>query len=164
MDSEIPSSNPDPTPPPVQPGNEAPTAETTSTPNQLQLHFRERFESLLPTIQKEWPEVARHSLEATRGSFDQVAEAISHQTGFAIDAVKGQLLDLLHTTTDRAQQLGDSLQPLEEQLERLLDELNGTLRPKITKPVRERPLVSIGIAAGVGLLVGLLLRSGRRSA
>ena len=150
--------------PAVQAGDGTATADATPTANQVQLYFRERFESLLPTIQKEWPEVARHTLEATRGSFDQVVEAISHQTGVATDAVKGQLLDLLHLTTDKAQQLGDSLQPLEEQLERLLDELNGTLRPKITKPVRERPLVSIGIAAGVGLLVGLLLRSGRRSA
>jgi ElaB/YqjD/DUF883 family membrane-anchored ribosome-binding protein len=165
MDSESPNGNPVTSPDPVaQPGDAVATAEAPSTANQLQLHFRERFESLLPTIQKEWPDVARHTLEATRGSFDQVVEAISHQTGHATDAVKGQLLDLLHVTTDKAQQLGDSLQPLEEQLERLLDELNGTLRPKITKPVRERPLVSIGIAAGVGLLVGLLLRSGRRSA
>lgn len=168
MDSETANVSPDispdsPAKPPTD-GNGTATAEAPSTANQLQLYFRERFDNLLPTIQKEWPEVARHTLEATRGSFDQVVEAISHQTGVASDAVKSQLLDLLHVTSEKAQQLGDSLQPLEAQLERLLDELNGTLRPKITKPVRERPLVSIGIAAGVGLLVGLLLRSGRRSA
>ena len=48
--------------------------------------------------------------------------------------------------------------------EQLLDDLNSTLLPKIEKPVRERPLLALGVAAGVGLIVGLLLNSGRRSA
>jgi hypothetical protein len=60
--------------------------------------------------------------------------------------------------------VGDSLRSLEEQLESLLDELNSTLRPRIEKPVRDRPLVSLGIAAGVGFVAGLLLASRRRSA
>ena len=55
------------------------------------------------------------------------------------------------------------LEPLEAQLESLLDELNATLRPRIEKPVRDKPLMAIGIAAGVGVLLGLLLASGRRS-
>ena len=67
-------------------------------------------------------------------------------------------------TTEQAGQVVDGLRPLEEQLEGLLDELNTTLRPRIEKPVREKPLLAISIAAGVGLLVGLLLSSGRRSA
>jgi ElaB/YqjD/DUF883 family membrane-anchored ribosome-binding protein len=53
---------------------------------------------------------------------------------------------------------------MEAQLESLLDELNATLRPRIEKPVRERPLLAIGIATGVGVVLGLLLASGRRSA
>ncbi|MFN5118306.1 MAG: YqjD family protein [Cyanobacteriota bacterium] len=130
----------------------------------LQAAFRERFEALLPTIQQEWPEVARHTLEATRGSLDHVVEAISRQTGVTSAGVRQQLLDLVHVTTDQAHQVADSLKPLEEQLEHLLDDLNTTLRPRIEKPVRERPLMALGIAAGVGMLLGMLLSSGRRSA
>lgn len=126
--------------------------------------FRDRFESLLPSIQQEWPEVARHTLEATRGSFDSVVEVIARQTGRTSEGVKQQLLDLLQVTGDQAHQLADSLRPLEEQLEQLLDDLNASLRPRIEKPVRERPLMALGVAAGVGVLVGLLLASGRRSA
>jgi ABC-type transporter Mla subunit MlaD len=145
-------------------GPEASSNDQPATPPILQTVFRERFDSLLPTIQKEWPEVARHTLEATRGSFDQLVEVISRQTGGATPRVKQQLLDLIEATTHQAQQMGDSLKPLEEQLDQLLDDLNRTLRPKLEKPVRERPLVALGVAAGVGLLLGLLLSPGRRSA
>ena len=126
--------------------------------------FQESFEALLPSIQHQWPEVTRHTLEATRGSFDHVVEVISRQTGVTSAGVKQQLLDLLQVTTQQAGQVAETLRPLEEQLESLLDELNSTLRPRIEKPVRERPLLALGIAAGVGLLVGLLLSPGRRSA
>jgi ElaB/YqjD/DUF883 family membrane-anchored ribosome-binding protein len=141
-----------------------PPAPAPSSDSLTASQFRERFESLLPSIQQEWPEVARHTLEATRGSFDSVVEVIARQTGRTSEAVKQQLLELVQVTGDQAHQLADSLRPLEQQLEQLLDDLNASLRPRIEKPVRERPLMALGVAAGVGVLVGLLLASGRRSA
>ncbi len=98
--------------------------------------FRDRFETLIPTIQREWPAVARQTLEATRGSFDEVVEVIAEQTGRTSSGVQAQLLELVAVTGDQASRLADSLRPLEEQLEGLLDELNSNLRPKIEKPVR----------------------------
>ncbi|MGB7563487.1 MAG: hypothetical protein WBM08_01925 [Prochlorococcaceae cyanobacterium] len=136
---------------------------TSDSPSGSHDRFRERFETLLPTIQKEWPQVARDTLEATRGSFDEVVSVITEKTGRTAHGVQEQLLELLHLAGDQTRQLADSLEPLERQLENLLDELNSSLRPKIEKPVREKPLVALGIAAGVGLLTGLLLASGRRS-
>jgi ElaB/YqjD/DUF883 family membrane-anchored ribosome-binding protein len=65
---------------------------------------------------------------------------------------------------EQTQRIAQNLDPFEDQLERLLDELDATLRPKLERPVRERPLLALGIAAGVGLLTGLLLSSARRSA
>jgi ElaB/YqjD/DUF883 family membrane-anchored ribosome-binding protein len=152
-------------------GGDGGVADSGGGPSPV-LQFRERFESLLPGIQREWPEVARHTVEATRGSLDHAVEVISRQTGHASDVVRARLLDLVRATGDQAQQVGDTvaqqvsdtLRPLEEQLESLLDDLNTTLRPKIEKPVRDRPLLALGVAAGVGLLAGLLLASGRRSA
>ena len=131
----------------------APEPAVSAQAQQAQNQFRERFESLLPTIQREWPEVARHTLEATRGSFDHVVEVISRQSGVTTAGVKQQLLDLVNVTGEQAGHVVDSLRPLEEQLEHLLDELNSTLRPRIEKPVRERPLMALGIAAGVALVL-----------
>jgi hypothetical protein len=126
--------------------------------------FRERFEAMIPTIQQEWPDVARHTLEATRGSLDEVVAVIAAQTGRTATAVQGQLLDLLEVAEEQTHRIADNLEPLEDQLERLLDELDATLRPKLERPVRERPLLALGIAVGVGLFAGLLLGSARRSA
>ncbi len=125
--------------------------------------FSERFESLLPSIQKRWPDVALQTLEATCGSLDEVVRVIAQQSAIANSSgVREQLEELLNVAGDRTKDLADSLEPLEKQLEDLLDELNSTLRPKLETPVRNRPLLAVGIAAGVGILMGLLLSSGGR--
>ncbi len=126
--------------------------------------FSESFESLLPRIQERWPDVAKQTLEATRGSLDEVVRVISQQSSFtASEGVREQLEGLLDIATVRTKDFADSLEPLEHQLEELLDELNRSLRPRIEKPVRDRPLLAVGIAAGIGLMVGVLLFGGRRS-
>ena len=88
--------------------------------------FRDRFESLVPEIQQRWPEVTQQALEATRGSFDEVVQLLSKHSNRAGHVVSIQLEELLHQAGDRTKHLADSLDPLEEQLERLLDELNQT--------------------------------------
>ena len=139
------------------------SADASEDSQDLAYSFRDRFESLLPEIKKRWPEVTHQALEATRGSFDEVVHLISSQSDRAASLVTAQLEDLLHQAGDRTRNLADNLDPLEEQLEHLLDELNRTLRPKLEKPVRDRPLMSLAVAAGVGILVGALLSGGRRS-
>ena len=134
-----------------------------SRPDLSEQWFSERFESLLPRIQERWPNLAKQTLEATRGSLDELVRVISQDSGKTSQGVQEQLEDLFNTASDRTKDLADSLEPLEKQLEELLDELNTTLRPRIEKPVRQRPLVAIGIATGIGVLLGVLLAGGRRS-
>ncbi len=38
--------------------------------------FRDHFETLVPEIQRRWPEVTHQALEATRGSFDEVVHLL----------------------------------------------------------------------------------------
>ena len=75
----------------------------------------------------------------------------------------GELEEILDSASDTTKNLAESLEPLEKQLEDLLDELNTTLRPKIEKPVRARPLLAIGMATGIGIILGILLSGGKRS-
>ena len=126
-------------------------------------NFRERFDSLLPSIRERWPDLAEQTLEATRGSMDEVARLIEQNTGLTSQGVREQLEELMQTAEVSGRQLADSLDPLEQQLEQLLDELNSTLRPRIERPVRQRPLLALGIALGFGIVLGSMLRGGRRS-
>ena len=125
--------------------------------------FAEQFDNLLPKIQERWPDLARQTLEATKGSLDELIHVISIHSGKNSFGVKQQLEEIFHSATDTTRGLAESLEPLEKQLEDLLDELNCTLSPKIETPVRKRPLLAIGIAAGIGVLFGILLGGGRRN-
>ena len=125
--------------------------------------FSEQFESLLPKIQERWPDMAKQTLEATKGSLDDLINVIALHSGKNSFGVKKQLEELFQSASDTTKGLAESLEPLEKQLEDLLDELNSTLRPRIEKPVRKRPLLAIGIAAGIGVLLGLLINGGRRN-
>tara|TARA_B100000579_G_scaffold374186_1_gene338260 strand:- start:309 stop:773 length:465 start_codon:yes stop_codon:yes gene_type:complete len=125
--------------------------------------FTEQFDNLLPKIQEKWPDLAKQTLEATKGSLNELIHVISIHSGKNTFGVKEQLEEIFHSATDTTRGLAESLEPLEKQLEDLLDELNTTLRPRIEKPVRKRPLLAIGIAAGIGVLFGILLGGGSRN-
>ena len=125
--------------------------------------FNEQFDNLVPKIQERWPDLAKQTLEATKGSLDDLINVIAAHSGKNSYGVKEQLEEIFHSATDTTKGLAESLEPLEKQLEDLLDELNTTLRPRIEKPVRKRPILAIGIAAGIGVLFGILLGGGRRN-
>ena len=125
--------------------------------------FTEQFDNLLPKIQERWPDLAKQTLEATKGSLEDLINVISLHSGKSSFGVREQLEEIFHSASDTTKGLAESLEPIEKQLEDILDELNSTLRPRIEKPVRERPLLAIGIAAGIGVLFGILLSGGRRN-
>ena len=125
--------------------------------------YTEQFDNLLPKIQERWPDLAKQTLEATKGSLDDLINVISTHSEKNSFGVKEQLEEIFHSATDTTKGLAESLEPLEKQLEDLLDELNSTLRPRIEKPVKNRPLLAIGIAAGIGVLFGILLSGGKRN-
>ena len=93
--------------------------------------FNEQFENLLPKIQERWPDLAKQTLEATKGSLDDLINVISVHSGKNSFGVREQLEEILNSATDTTRGLAESLEPLEKQLEDLLDELNSTLRPRI---------------------------------
>ncbi len=124
---------------------------------------REKLDSLIPLIREKWPTIAQQTLEATKGGIDDLVGVIANQTGSSANGIKNQLFEIIDSIQDNSwEQISDKIEPIESQLEELLDELNKTLRPKIESPIRNKPILSIAIAAGIGLLIGTIITSGRK--
>ena len=122
----------------------------------------EKIDSLLPLIKEKWPTIAQKTLETTKGSIDDLIEVIAKNTGSSAVGVKRQLFEIIDSIKENKWEIAEKIEPIESQLEELLEELNNTLRPKIESPIRKQPILSIAIAAGVGLLLGTILTSGRK--
>ena len=122
----------------------------------------EKLDSLIPLIQKRWPFIAKQTIEASKGKIDDLVNVISSHTGKSSAGIKEQLFDIIDSIQANNWEIGEHIEPIETQLEELLDELNKTLRPKIESPIRQKPILSIAIAAGIGLLIGSIISSGRK--
>ena len=122
----------------------------------------EKIDSLIPLIKEKWPTIAQQTLEATKGSIDDLVEVIASHSGASAIGIKSQLFEIIDSIRENNWEISEKIEPFESQLEELLEELNNTLRPKIESPIRKKPLLSIAIAAGIGLLIGTLLNNGRK--
>ena len=122
----------------------------------------EKLDSLIPLIQERWPSIAKQTIEASKGKIDDLINIISNQTGKSSEGIKEQLFDIIDSIQANNWEIGEHIEPIESQLEELLDELNKTLRPKIERPIRKKPILSIAIAASIGLLIGSIISSGRK--
>ena len=122
----------------------------------------EKIDSLIPLIKEKWPNIAQQTLEATKASIDDLVEVISSHSGTSAIGIKRQLYEIIDSIRENNWEISDKIEPIESQLEELLEELNNTLRPKIESPIRKKPLLSIAVAAGIGLLIGTILNSGRK--
>ena len=45
------------------------------------MFFKQEFDELLPKIQEQWPDLAKQTLEATKGSLDEMVRVISQHSG-----------------------------------------------------------------------------------
>jgi len=122
----------------------------------------EKLDSLIPLIQERWPSIAKQTIEASKGKIDDLVNIIANHTGKSSAGIKEQLFDIIDSIQANNWEIGEHLEPIESQLEELLDELNKTLRPKIERPIQKKPILSIAIAASIGVLIGSIISSGRK--
>ena len=124
--------------------------------------LRDKLDNLIPLIQEKWPTIAAKTIEATKGSIDELVKVIELNTGNSALGIKKQLFEIIDSIQSNNWEISEHIEPIESQLEELLDELNQTLRPKIESPIKQKPILSIAIAAGIGLIIGTLINTGRK--
>ena len=99
--------------------------------------LREKIDSLIPLIKEKWPTIAQQTIEATRGSIDDLVEVIASHSGTSKIGIKSQLFEIIDSIKENNWEISEKIEPIESQLEELLEELNNTLRPKIESPIRK---------------------------
>ena len=124
--------------------------------------IQEKLDNLVPLIQEKWPDIAQQTIKATKGGIDELSQVIAKHTGKSSVGIQKQLFEIIDNLQIKNWEINDQLEPIENQLEDLLDELNKTLRPKIENPIRKKPILSIAIAAAVGIVIGSILNLGRK--
>ena len=124
--------------------------------------LRKKIDNLIPIIKEKWPNIAQQTLETAKGNIDELVEVIASHTGSSTSGIKNQLFEIIDSIQENNWELSEKIEPIENQLEELLDELNNTLRPKLESPIRKKPILSIAIAAGIGLIIGSLINSGKK--
>ena len=145
--------------PPKEVKEKVDTSATPEVEGISEKWLREKIDSLMPLIQERWPTVAKQTLETAKGSIDDLVGVISSHTGSSASGIKNQLFQIIDSIQENNWAIADTIEPIESQLEELLDELNSTLRPKIESPIRKKPIFSIAIAAVIGLFIGSLINS-----
>ena len=85
-------------------------------------------------------------LRAVVGDAEDLLKATAGQTGERVEKIRARAEESVRNARERMHAAGDDLQAAAESAAR---ELNSQ--------VRENPWTAVGVAAGIGLLVGILL-------
>jgi ElaB/YqjD/DUF883 family membrane-anchored ribosome-binding protein len=90
-----------------------------------------------------------HDLRAVVADAEELLKATAAQTGERVDKVRAKAEESVRAARARIQDMGDSAHAQAREAAREVDQ-----------QVRENPWTAVGIAAGVGLVLGILI--GRR--
>jgi len=83
--------------------------------------FLEKIDSLIPLIKEKWPTIAQQTLEAAKGSIDDLVEVISSHSGTSAIGIKHQLFEIIDSIRENNWEISEKIEPIESQLEELLE-------------------------------------------
>ena len=55
----------------------------------------EKIDSLIPLIREKWPTIAQQTLEAPKGSIEDLVEVIASHSGTSVIGIKSQLFEII---------------------------------------------------------------------
>ena len=75
----------------------------------------EKIDSLIPLIKEKWPTIAQQTLEATKGSIDDLVEVIANSTGTSAIRIKSQLYEIIDSIRENNWEISEKIEPIESQ-------------------------------------------------
>ena len=99
-----------------------PPKEVEEKDNKSDLHEKEvnsekwileRIDSLIPLIKEKWPNIAQQTLEATKGSIDDLVEVIASHSGTSVIGIKSQLFEILDSIRENNWEISEKIEPIE---------------------------------------------------
>ncbi len=146
--------------------------------------FKRAFASVSPLVLEEWPGLDQDALAATEGDFDRVTSLVVNHTDRTRVVVRRKLGELLaviergdgekrtngvHALPDRAKGVVDQMDDVLAAIKRLesfaseeAKRVGAKMIPAAEAKVQKSPWVSLLLALGLGLILGLWLNGGRR--
>ena len=73
----------------------------------------EKIDSLIPLIKEKWPNIAKQTLEATKGSIDDLVEVIASHSGTSVIGTKSQLFEIIDSIRENNLEISEKIEPIE---------------------------------------------------
>ena len=73
----------------------------------------EKIDSLIPLIKEKWPNIAQQTLEATKGSIDDLVEVIARQSETSAIGIKSQLFEIIDSIKENNWEISEKIEPIE---------------------------------------------------
>ncbi len=128
--------------------------------------WKSAFAKVRPLIVQEWPSLDEKAIDAAANDLDALAGVIAEKLERTRVGAKKKLSELHSIAVDAQEDRVDKIKSIIDRLEARTVEIRKRVReemiPKAQTKMKENLLVTILAAIGLGLLVGLLMRGGRR--
>ena len=69
----------------------------------------EKIDSLIPLIKEKWPNIAQQTLEATKGSIDDLVEVIASHSGTSAIGIKSQLFEIIDSIRENNWEISEKI-------------------------------------------------------
>jgi hypothetical protein len=161
------------------------TAEKSTEPTQGRDNpddaFKRAFAAVLPLVKEEWPSLDPAALEATHGDFDKVTALVAEHTDHTRLVIRRQLGELLAVAersasraangaaTERPKGVADQMDDVLAAVRRLesfaseeAKRMSSKVIPLAETRVRQNLWVSLLLAHGLVVILGLWMNGGRR--
>jgi hypothetical protein len=130
--------------------------------------FKSAFGAIKPLLLKEWTAVDAGALEATQGEMERVVAAVADATRQPSSAVRPRIEQIATEATRNGTSLRDAnhflelLERLEKKTTDLANELKSNVLPSTREKMKQNLFVTLLMALGLGIILGLLFGGGGR--